>query len=479
MSTVRKSLVLSLGQNYVSVAIQFVVSVIMARLLTPSEMGVFSVAMVIIGFAHTLRDFGVSSYVIQEKDLTTDKIRAAFALTLITAWTMALVILLASDFAASFYKEPGIRSVMRILALNFALIPFGTISVAYMHREMNFTHPAMIRVLSNLVGAITTLALAYQGFSYLSMAWGSVASTACNVALAQVWRPKNLPFFPGIKEMGSAFKFGLLSNTAMLLIDAMKGVPDMVIGRLSGMAMVGYFGRATGLGAMFEKLMMSSLWSVAVPHFALQSRKGIELKEEFLHSSRYVTAVAWPFFFNLSLLAHPVVNALYGNQWEPSVPLVRLLCISSLITAPFLLWGSMLTAIGQMRQNVILLAVHTPIIIILVFITTPYGLSAIGIGYVIVSIVDNVMSLIQCKITINVTAKELIKSLPRSLGVTIVSAIVPSIMLTITLFFPIGTWIQLFLGGTGALLGWLIGLFLFQHPLRKELTMIMKKMGLV
>ncbi len=478
MSTVRKSLVLSLGQNYISVAIQFVVSVVIARLLTPSEMGVFSVAMVIIGFAQTLRDFGVSSYVIQEKELTLDKIRAAFALTLITAWTMALVILMTSDFAASFYKEPGIRSVMRILAFNFALIPFGTIAVAYMHREMNFAHPALIRVLSNLAGGITTLVLAYRGFSYLSMAWGSVAGTVCNVILAQVWRPRHLPFLPGFKEIRPAFKFGLMSNIFMLLIDAMRGVPDMVIGRTSGMAMVGYFGRGTGLITLFEKLVMSSLWNVAMPHFAQRARQGAALKEEFLHSSRYVTAVAWPFFINLALLAHPVVYVLYGAQWESSVPLVQLLCIASLITAPFLLWGSMLIAIGQLRQNVFFLSIHTPIIIGLVYFLSPHGLAAIGIGFVIVSLLDNIMSLIQCKITVDVTMSEIARVQPGSLGVTMASAAIPVILLAINTMMPVNLWTQLLIGGTGALLGWVAGLFLFQHPLRKELMMVMKKVGL-
>jgi O-antigen/teichoic acid export membrane protein len=98
MSKVRKSILFSLGQNYASFALQFAVSIILARLLNPSEIGLYSIAAVLIGFASSMRDFGISSYIIQERDLTPDKIRAAFTLTLFTAWTLALVILLGSNY---------------------------------------------------------------------------------------------------------------------------------------------------------------------------------------------------------------------------------------------------------------------------------------------------------------------------------------------------------------------------------------------
>ena len=469
MSKVRKSLLISFGQNYIGIVLQFFSSVIIARLLTPHEIGIFSVAMVLIGFAHTLRDSGVSSYVIQEKELTQDKIRSAFAMTLITAWIMAAAIGLGSGYAADFYREPGIRSVMLILSINFILIPFGSVPIAYMHRQMDFHHIALITIIPNIVSTIASVGLAYSGFSYLSMALGSVSGAVCTILLVQVWRPKGLPFLPGLKEIRNVFSFGMLSNFMMILLDVTRGVPDLIIGRLSGMATVGYYGRSMGLVSMFEKLVMKALWTVALPHFAEQSRNKGFVKDNFLRSTTFATALAWPFFACMGILAHPIVVALYGQQWEPSVPMLKLLCIAMFITSPFLMLGSMITAIGQMKQNVFFLVIHAPILVVFVFMAAPFGLKAVGVVFVVVNLIDAIIYLWQCQVILGVNVKEIAKALRESAGVTLLSAALPAIMLLLDGTLSESLWFQLLFGLAGSMVGWLTGIFLFRHPLRVEI----------
>lgn len=470
VSQVRKSIFFSFGQNYASFVLQFLASIIIARLLTPAEIGIYSVAMVLIGFAHRLRDFGAASYVIQEKDLTPDKIRAAFSMTLITAWIMAIAIGVGSSYAAEFYREPGIRSVMLVVSLNFILIPFGTVPMAYMQRQMDFKHIALINIISNSVSTTASVGLAYVGFSYLSLAWGSVAGIGCNIVLVQVWRPKGLPLLPGLKDIRQVFSFGSLSSTVMILSDMSQGASDLILGRLSGMAVVGYFGRAAGLVSMFGKFVMSALWAVALPHFAEQSRGEGSIKDSFLRSMTYTTVLAWPFFVCLGLLAHPVIVILYGKQWVPSVPLVRFLCIASALTSPFMLMSSMMTAIGQMKQNLYLLAIHVPIRIVLILLAAPYGLEAIGATFIASSLVDIMVYFVQCRSILSVNLTEIATASRLSAGVTFTAAILP---LTMFLFgdgiLSDKLWLQLVLGSTGCVVGWFAGLFLFKHPLQREI----------
>ena len=468
MSKVRKSIILSFGQNYVGLVLQFFSSVIIARLLAPHEIGIFSVAIVLIGFAHTLRDFGSATYVIQEKELTLDKIRSAFAITLIISWIMAATIGLGSGYAAEFYREPGIRSVMLVLSLNFFLIPFGSVPIAYMHRQMDFKHISLISIISQTLSVVASIGLAYAGFSYLSMALGSVSGTVCTILLVQVWRPKGLPFLPGFREIRKVFSFGSLSSFVMILNDICIGAPDLILGRLSGMSAVAYFGRATGLVSMFEKLVMKALWSVAVPHFAEQFRAGGALRETYLRSMTYVSVLAWPFFVNLGLQAHPIILILYGRQWEASAPLLQLLCISMLLTSPFLLMSSMMTAIGQMKQNLYALFVRLPIRVILVLLAAPYGLKAVGITFIISALVDMIVDYFQSRAVVEVNLRAVVMALHESVAVTFASAVLP-------LFFYLFAdgnhlWLQLFLGIVSALLGWIAGLFLFKHPLRIEIS---------
>lgn len=471
MSKVRKSIFLSFGQTYVNFVLQFGASVIIARLLMPAEIGIFSVAMVLIGFAHRLRDFGAASYVIQEKELTPDKIRAAFSMTLFTAWVMAAVIGLGSGYAAVFYHEPGVRSVMLVLCINFILLPFGTVPMAYMQRQMNFRHIALINVSSNAISTVTSVSLAYMGFSYLSLAWGAVAGIVCNIVLAQIWRPKELPMFPGIREIRQVFSFGSLSSFVMILSDLTQGAPDLILGRLSGMSVVGYFGRAMGLVSMFDRFVMSALWSVVLPHFAEQSRKEAVIKGRFLNSIAYITVLAWPFFVCLGLLASPIILVLYGKQWEPSIPLLQLLCISMIPLSPFLLMSTILTGIGQMKQNLYILIIHSPIHFVLLYLAAPFGLKTIGAMMIVSNLIGAAVLYYKSRTILFVRLVDVAMSVRESAGVALTSAILPVLMLLFgDGFLADKHWLTLILGLTGSILGWLVGLFLCKHPFRVEVS---------
>jgi len=475
VSKFRKSLVLTFGQNYYSFVLQFIASIIIARLLTPAEIGVFSVAMVLIGLAHRLRDFGAASYVIQEKELTPDKIRAAFSMTLITAWFMAMVIWLGSGYAAEFYREPGIKTVMMIVSLNFVLIPFGTMPMAYMQRNMDFEHVALINVATVTVASTTSVGLAYMGFSYFSLAWGAVAGVLCSMILAQVWRPKDFPMLPGFREIRKVVSFGSLSSLTMILNDVSQSAAELILGRMSGMVAVGYFGRAMGLVSMFDRFIMNALWSVALPHFAEQARKEGGIKDKFLNSITYSTALSWPFFISLGFLAQPIILVMYGPQWGSSVPLLQLICISAVITAPFLLMSSMLTAIGQMKQNLYALIIRVPVRAIMLVLSVPFGLEVVVATFIVSSLIDVVVYVLQCRLILLINMKEIAQALYKSSGVAVVTSIVPllvSVFGKSMLVEHMG--VQLLLELTGCLLGWLVGLFLFKHPLRLEISNLFK-----
>lgn len=423
--------------------------------------------MVLIGFAHTFRDSGSTTYIIQEKELTPDRIRAAFALTLATAWLLAAVIGLGSGYAAEFYREPGIRTVMLILSLNFILLPFGSVPMAYMHRQMDSQRIALINIIPNVISVITSIGMAYKGFGYLSMAWGSVSGTVCTIILVQLWRPTGLPFLPGFKEIKRVLSFGVLANLMMILIDVSRGGPDLIIGRLSGVTTLSFFGRSMGLISMFEKLVMRALWSVALAHFSLQSRNKGGMKDSFLESATLVTAVAWPFFINLGLLGRSVILVFYGNQWVDSILPMQLLCLAAILTSPFLLAGPMMTAIGQMKQNLYQLFIRVPVLLVLVFFAAPYGLKVIASVFILSSLIDMVVGYLQCKIVLMINLKDMVRALYKSAGVALISAIFSLVLFLFGRDIPL--WLQLSLGAMGSALGWGVALYLLKHPLRREI----------
>ena len=152
----RKSLAYSFLDRYASLVIGIVSSMLIARLLTPTEIGVFSVTMVLLMFVSTVRDMGAGQYLIQEKNLTTERIRAVWTVQLGLGFALAIIVLLASHPVAVFYREPRMRDIMLVVALNYAVNPFGSLTYAWLMREMRFESIALMRFSSTVGGALVS-----------------------------------------------------------------------------------------------------------------------------------------------------------------------------------------------------------------------------------------------------------------------------------------------------------------------------------
>ena len=138
MANVKKAVFLSVGEKVIVFVIQFVSSVVLARLLSPHEIGIFSIGSLILALSHALRDLGITSYLIQERDLSPARLQTAATIAVIMSWTLALVVLALSGPVSSFYREEGVGEVLRVLAINFFFLPFGSVSMAILKRNMNF-----------------------------------------------------------------------------------------------------------------------------------------------------------------------------------------------------------------------------------------------------------------------------------------------------------------------------------------------------
>ncbi len=214
---VRRALALSFLATNAATLISFASAMVIARVLTPAEIGVYSVASALVAVLHQIRSFGIANYLVQEVELTHDRIRTAFGWTLVTSWTLALVVLAASFPAAAFYGDPGVASVMKVLALNFLLAPFGGIAMALLGREMRFGARAVLEISSALALAGTSIALALRGFAYMSLAWGSLAGIVVGIVVANAYRPAGLPWLPSFRDTRRVIRYGAPSMIADII----------------------------------------------------------------------------------------------------------------------------------------------------------------------------------------------------------------------------------------------------------------------
>lgn len=470
MTSVRKALALTVASNSTGILLQLVVTMVLSRLLTPTEIGVYAVAAVLSGLAGVLRDFGVGEYMIQEKSLTDEKIRAAITANIVVSWTVSAILLLAASPVAAFYGEPGVGNVLNVLALSFLFTPFGAVAMAYLRREMRFHAMYWGTLVSGVGGGGTAIALAYNGFGYMSLAWSSLVSSILLVVVSLVLRPAHLPFLPGLKGLREVVRFGTHMTGTYAFAHLGRGAPDLIIGRLLDMASVGLFSRAGGAIELVHRFIVRGIRPVMLPYYSARLREGEDLKHGYLKSVTFVTGVTWPALAILGFMAYPAIRLLYGEQWVASVPLMQVLCAAFAIEVAFLTASEILIAAGAVAASSRLQFTTQAIRIVAIIAGATFGLLATSLALLVSAAVNAVVVENILRRVIRIGWQELLAACRPSIAPTLLAAL-PACGLLVT--YGVDEKNYLWVAAVAAFIGipaWLLGLLLQGHPLGSEVA---------
>ena len=476
MST-RKSLFFSFLDRYASLVISVVSSMVIARLLTPAEIGVFSVTMVLLMFVSTVRDMGAGQYLVQEKELTTERIRAVWAVQLGLGLGLACLVLLASYPVSVFYKEPRMFNIMLIVGLNYAVNPFGSLTYAWLMREMRFESVALMRFSAGLTGALVSIWLAWKHFGPISLAFGALSSTVVNALVAIYFRPKWFPWLPGIGEVKRVLSFGSKLTGSSVVNSIAMGAPELLLGKLQNITAVGLYSRSSGLLQMFNRLFVDAVSVVCLPWFAKQSRERGGFVEPFIKATSYVTAFGWSFCLAIVCLAHPTINVLYGGQWNQAVDLTRLLAVAMAFSVPAALCGVALLSAGAATTIAKVTVINALQTVIFVAIGASFGLMALGMAAVAAAAFSSFIMLRATSRQIGMPVWGLLQALRKSAAVALLAAVGPFLALWIYGAYPKQFTLPLALGGMGCLAGFLAGVMYVNHPLKQEIVSVWSQIG--
>ncbi len=473
----RKSLFFSFLDRYASLVVTIVSSMLIARLLTPAEIGVYSVTAVLLSFVSTVGGMGVGQYLVQEKELTTDRIRAVWAVQLGLGIAMACVVLLACYPVSLFYNEPRMFPIMLVVSLNYAINPFGSLTYAWLVREMRFDSIAIMRFGSVFGGGLVATWLAWQQYGPISLAYGSLTTTVVNSLIAIYFRPKFFPWLPGLAEVRRVFSFGSKLTASAIFRDFGSSAPELLLGKLQDMTATGMYSRANGLVQMFHRLIMEAVSAVCLPWFAKQSREHGSFVEPFLKATAYISALGWSFCFAVIFLAQPIIRALYGAQWDQSVDLTRLLACAMFFSVPTALCGTALLSAGAINVIGRVSVVSTVQVVMFVALGASQGLLALGIIMIPSILIAAALWLRATSRQIGMPLRDFYRALIPSAWVASLSAIGPALSLWIYGPYPAQILMPLAVGGTIGVLGFIAGVMLFKHPLKGEFERIWSRVG--
>jgi len=325
--SIKRGVAISFGRTGAGFLVSFGSNIVLARLLLPSEIGIFSTALAVLAILHAVRDFGLGRYLLKEPILTDDKIRTVFGVAILISWSLGAIIFLFRDQAAVFYRERQIAEILAWLSVNFLFLPFGQPALALMRRERRYGRLSVIAVASSLAGAGVSIVAALRGSGPLALAYGAMANTGTTVALCIASRPDHLLMLPSLKEWRSVLQFGSVGSGTTLINQFGAQAPELLLGRLLGFAAVGLYSRALGISAIIQRVFAQAVAWVMGAEFAAVFRSGRAPAASVLLVTDFLIAVGWPALVFLAFKADAIILFLYGENWLPAAPLVPALCV--------------------------------------------------------------------------------------------------------------------------------------------------------
>jgi O-antigen/teichoic acid export membrane protein len=330
--SLRRAFYYSFGRTGGQSLIQFAANIVLARLMSPAEIGIYAVGFALVMTLNALRDFGVSRYLLKEAELTESKVRTVFGVTILVSWGLAALILLGRHAVAGFYAEPRLVPVLALLALTFLLLPFGQPAIALLRRDQEHGTLALITLAASLAGACLSILLAALGAGPVAMAWGALLAGAVTAALALRARPDHVRLRPSLADWRAVTGFGAVASAGVITVQAGLQMPALLLGRLLGFAEVGFFVRANGIAQMANTLLVTASNWVTGAAVAARHRAGEGLGPLVLAASSGIALLAWPVLAFAAFRAEGLILLLYGQAWAPAAALLPPLAIGWAIT---------------------------------------------------------------------------------------------------------------------------------------------------
>jgi O-antigen/teichoic acid export membrane protein len=462
----------SVGQKYALATLGLLTTAVLARLLTPAEMGVFLVGRALVIIVESLRDFGITNYLIQARTITTERVRTAFTVTLISSVALSVLLYAFGGEIAGYYGESGLRPVLHLAAVQILFLPFSATVLALLRRDMAFDAIAWISTVAAIAYSVAAIGLAAVGFSYMSLAWASLVNAVITTAAAVLHRRDLRIFWFSTHDWRQVFSFGGVSYATSLLNSLAANAPQLILGRVLGSGAVGIFTRACMLSQLFDRMVIDGLSPVMLPAFSGKVRDGHDLKGAYLRAIESVTALHWPFLLCLALLADPIVDIVLGPQWLEVAPLLRIVAMASMCLFPAFLTYPVLVATGRIGDTLIASLITIPASLIVMIVASFAGLYAAAASLFISLPIQVGVALMFVHRQIPFSLRELLGALKKSAMVAACAATAPAITILVCGRFDLSL-LQACAAGLGAALGWVVALSVVKHPLLGEMREVL------
>lgn len=362
------------SQQFSVQAINFVVQIILARILLPADFGLIAMLSVFIAIGSTLMDSGLTSSLIRTKNPNEADYSTVFFMNMVGSIVVYAILFVSAPAIASFFNQPLLEDIARIYTLSFIIRAFSQVQNTRLTKAMNFKLQMMIQLPSVIAAGAFGLFMAYRGMGVWTLVWMNLIQAALSsiqLWLRSGWRPK---FVFDVEKLKYHFSFGYKLTLSGLLNTVFTNIYNLVIGKYFSAAQLGYYNRADTLRMFPVQNLSMALNKVTYPMFASIQDDNLKLRKAYQILMQQVIYWLAPAMALLIILAEPLFRLILTEKWLPAVPYFQLLCVSGVLYPIHSYNLNILNVKGRSDLFLRLEIIKKTIVVTGVFCAIPFGI---------------------------------------------------------------------------------------------------------
>lgn len=466
-----KGVIWSSIDRFTTQGISFVFSMLIARLLLPSDYGVIGMLAIFMAVANCFVDSGFGSALVRKNDRTEKDFCTVFYFNITVACICYALLFLASPYIARFYNLPLLESVTKVWGLNLIISSFAGIQNAQLTIAIDFKSRAKISVITTLFTGVVGLWLAYCGYGVWALVFQTLSSNILRTILLWAivrWVPRLIFSWQSFKEL---FSFGFKLLASGILDTIYNNIYPIVIGKCFSAQSLGVYSRADSLAQFPSSNITGVLQSVTFPVLSTIQDNESRLSSAYRHFLKLSAFVVFPLMVGLSAVADPFIRLVLTDTWEDAIYLLQIICFSLMWYPIHAINLNILQVKGRSDYFLKLEVIKKILGVAILCVSIPLGLVAMCYGRVFSSVVCLGINTYYTKKVIGYGFTQQMRDLAHIL---IHSIVMYGIVFAIVHVMPT-LWSQLLVGTLAGIAYYVMGAYLMKFDELNELLSLIKR----
>lgn len=369
--------------NFANLAIQFVIGVILARLLTPHEFGLIGMLMIFIAISQSIVNSGFSQALIRKNDCTNTDYSTVFYFNLAIGIIIYFLLYFSSGPISDFFDEPQLSKILKVLSIIIIVESFTVIQRTILTKRIDFKLQAKISFIATIGSGILAIAMAYSNYGVWSLVALHVVRRFLNSIFLWLWNQWKPLLVFSTQSFKKLFGFGSKLLISGLIDTIYRNIYYIVIGKFFSAEQLGYYTRADEFKRIPSENLNNIIGRVSFPVLAEIQNDKARLKSNYQKLIRSTMLITFTLMIGMAAVARPMVLTLIGDKWEPSIIYLQMLCFVGMMYPLHALNLNMLQVSGRSDLFLKLEIIKKTIAIPTIIIGVIYGIKIMIAGMMI------------------------------------------------------------------------------------------------